>query len=275
LSLDIAKGRLGQERLFSSNEGDLDFDNFIARNLLSSRMNVAEFNEAVFGLYAMGCGGALKCDGLMSTPLNECIGTADLIVNKFKARSKVQIVNTIFLTDGGSDPIGSIHKDRSSFSKKKNYILQDEITKKSYDIRNNKLSSERSYWGMRDPYSNNKVMTPLLLKVLKDRVGGNLLGFFISSDGFKRVYDEFNGQYGKIYDKSKEDWTSSGFFGVTSAGYDEYYILDAKKLDVTAGNLAVDSSMTKNKIAKEFIKYSEKKSVSRVLLSRFVKRIAA
>ena len=276
LSWDFDKGRVGEERLFSSNEGELDFDNFIARNLLSSRMNVAEFNDAVFGLYAMGAGAAVNCDGLMSTPLNECIGIADLIVNKFKARSKVQIVNTIFLTDGGSNPIHNVHKVNTYGSKKKRYILQDEITKKSYDIRINKIMNDRSmYWGSRDPYSNNKVMTPLLLKVLKDRVGGNLLGFFISSDGFKRNYEEFNGQYGKVYDKSREDWTSSGFFGVTSAGYDEYYILDAKKLDVTAGNLTIDSSMTKNKIAKEFIKYSEKKSISRVLLSRFVKRIAA
>jgi len=276
ISWDVDNGRVGQEeRLFSSNEGDLDFDNFIARNLLSSRMNVAEFNDAVFALYVMGCGGSIKCDGLMSTPLNECIGTADLIVNKFKARSKVQIVNTIFLTDGASDPIGTIHKINTYGIKKKKYILQDEITKKSYDIRADKTAVDRSYWAVRDPYSYNKVMTPLLLKVLKDRVGGNLLGFFISSDGFKRNYDELNGQYGKVYDKAKEDWTSSGFFGVTSAGYDEYYILDAKKLDVTTGNLAVDSSMTKNKIAKEFIKFSEKKSVSRVLLSRFVKRIAA
>jgi hypothetical protein len=276
LSWDYDKGRVGNDRLFTDREGELDFDNFIARNLLSSRMNTAEFNDAMFALYVMGCGGGLSCDSLMSTPLNECIGTADLIVNKFKARSKVQIVNTIFLTDGASDPIGQVHKVNTYGIKKKRFILQDEITKKSYDIRIDNATVDRSaYWSSQQPYNYNKVMTPMLLNVLKDRVGGNLLGFFISSDGFKRNYEQFNGQYGKVYDKAKEDWTSSGFFGVTSAGYDEYYILDAKKLDVTVGNLDVNSSMTNNKIAKEFIKFSEKKSVSRVLLSRFVKRIAA
>jgi hypothetical protein len=43
----------------------------------------------------------------------------------------------------------------------------------------------------------------------------------------------------------------------------------------TNKELVVDSNMTRNKAAKEFIKFSEKKTVSRVLLSRFVKRIAA
>lgn len=275
LSWDYDKNRVTNDRMFTSNEGELDFDNFVARNLLSSRMNTAEFNDAVFALYAMGAGASFNCDGLMSTPLNECIGTADMIVNKFKARSKVQIVNTIFLTDGASDPICAVHKVNTYGVKKKKYILQDDITKKTYDIRIDKSNNDRPLWNIREPYAENKTMTPLLLKVLKDRVGGNLLGFFISSEGFQRAYSQNNGQSGDVYIRSKSDWTTNGFFGVTTAGYDEYYILDAKKLDVSTGDLVINSNMTKNRIAREFIKYSEKKSVSRVLLSRFVKRIAA
>lgn len=275
---DSTKGRYSG-RMFTSKEGELDFDNFVARNLLSSRMNTAEFNEAMFHLYFMGCGGHLDCDDLMATPLNECIGIADLIINRFKARSKVQIVNTIFLTDGGSDPINYVHGLQTSYSKKRHFIIQDEITKKSYDLRitSQMEADDRSaYWNKREPYAYNKVMTPMLLKILKDRVGGNLLGFYIAPSGFNAVYKQFNGQYGDIFAKSRADWNANGFFGVTTAGYDEYYILDAKKLDVSNGKLNIDSEkMSVKKMAREFIKYSEKKAVSRVLLSRFVKRIAA
>ena len=228
--------------------------------------------KAMFHLYIMACGGHLKCDGLSSTPLNECIGTADLIVNRFKARSKVQIVNTIFLTDGESDVIGEIH-GVSTYGSRKNrkFILQDEITKKNYDIR----SSSKDSWHRYTPY-NDKAMTALLLRVLKERTGCNLLGFYISSYGFESMYRQFYGfDHGETYKKCQADWKNNGFFGVTTAGYDEYYILNPKSMNVSSGNLNVNSDMTKRKIASEFIKFSEKKAVSRVLLTRFVKRIAA
>jgi hypothetical protein len=218
---DYDKGR-AEGSFFTSNKNELAFDNFVARNLLSSRMNVAELNDAMFHLYIMACGGHLRCDSLQSTPLNECIGTADLIINRFKAKSRVQIVNTIFLTDGDSDPIHMVHGLMSSWKKRK-YILQDEITKKTYDMR------KHDKYSYRDPYSE-KSMTDLLLRVLKDRTGCNLIGFYITSYGFQAAYDRVNGQHGEAYKKASADWRHSGFFGTTTSGYDEYYIISQKSL---------------------------------------------
>lgn len=268
---DIEMGRVPENgRLFTAEANQFNFDNFVARNLLSSRMNVAEFNDAMFHLYMMACGGNIECDGMTSTPLNECIGTADLIVNRFKAKSKVQIVNTIFLTDGKSDPIHEIHGVPSYIRRNRKFILQDEITKKNYDIR-----SQKEGWYRDAPYSERQ-MTGLLLRVLKERTGCNLIGFFISSYGFDSIYRQFYGyDHNENFKKCQKDWKDNGFFGVTNAGYDEYYILNPRSMNVSSGNLNVNSDMTKKKIASEFIKFSEKKAVSRVLLSRFVKRIAA
>ena len=119
-------------------------------------------------------------------------------------------------------------------------------------------------------------MTGLLLRVLKERTGCNLIGFYISSYGFDAMYRQFYGyDRGEVYKNCDKDWKDNGFFGVTTAGYDEYYILNSKSMNISTSNLNINSDMTKRKIASEFIKFSEKKSVSRVLLSRFVKRIAA
>jgi hypothetical protein len=118
-------------------------------------------------------------------------------------------------------------------------------------------------------------MTDLLLRVLKDRTGCNLIGFYITSYGFSQAYGRVNGQSGEAYKKASTDWKNNGFFGATTSGYDEYYIINPRSFDVSSGKLAISSDMSKKKIASEFIKFSEKKAVSRVLLSRFVKRIAA
>lgn len=269
---DIQKGRLVEgERFFTSNKGEVDFDNFYARNILSSRMKIQELNDGMFHLWYMACGGHLECDQMGSTPLNECIGTADLIVNKFRAQSKVQVVNTIFLTDGESDPLYTIHGETpASYGKRQHYIVQDEITKKSYDVRANPSGS---YYHSK-PISTPE-MTTLMLRILKDRTGCNLVGFFINGDGFDRVYYRYNGNGYKEAEAAKKSWKDNGFFPVASAGYDEYYILNPKSFNVSSGNLKVDAGISKRKLASEFAKFAEKKTVSRVLLSRFVKRIAA
>ena len=270
-SHDLNEGTVGPtEKFFTQNQNELDFSNLFVRNILSSRMNVAEFNEAMLNLYIIGCGGSIRSDLMGSTPLNECIGIADLVINRFKAKSKVQVVNTIFLTDGEGDGIYNIHKLPLS-GKTRKFILQDEITKKSYDIK----SSSGSYNDMH-PYADRN-MTTLLLKVLKDRTGCNLLGFYINSDGFDSVYRRYYGYgTGEQYTNFRNQFKNEGWFPVSTAGYDEYYILNPKMFDVSKGKFDVTSDkMTKNKMAKEFIKFAEKKLVSRVLLSRFVKRIAA
>jgi hypothetical protein len=255
------------EQLFTQNKNEIGFDNLQIRNIMSSRMKIQELNEAMFHLWIVGSNGNIQCDTMGSTPLNECIGVADLIVNKFRAQTKVQIVNTIFLTDGESDPSSSVHGLHSSYGKTQKYILQDEITKKSYDFR-----STSDYYS---PLAG-RGMTKMLLQVLKDRTGCNLIGFYICGDGFDRAYREYNGyKSGPEYTDEKASWNNEGFFPVTSAGYDEYYILNPKMFNITVNNLTVDTGMTKNRAAKEFIKFAEKKTVSRVLLSRFVKRIAA
>ena len=88
---------------FTCNTNELAIDNFVARNILSSRMKAQELNEAMYHLFIMSTRyGTLGCDQLSATPLNPCIVAAAEIVNQFRAKSKVQVVNTAFLTDGDS-----------------------------------------------------------------------------------------------------------------------------------------------------------------------------
>lgn len=267
---DQEKGRnTGFESMFTSNPNELNVSSFFARNVLSSRMNAQELNDAMFHMYLMGSSGRLDSDQLGSTPLNQAIIVAPEIVNRFKARSKVQIVNTIFLTDGESDPIHAIHNLGYSHQRDK-YIIQDDVLKKNYEV-------PAAETGKYTRYSlANKYLTPILLKILRDRTGCNLIGFYITSDGFDREYREFNPSFNnEHYVTAKTSWTTNGFFGVTNAGYDEYYILNPKMFKVSKETLTIDNDASKRKIASAFIKFSEKKTVSRVLLSQVVKRIAA
>jgi hypothetical protein len=255
---------------FTNNPNELDLQNFAARNILSSRMSAQEMNDAMFNVFYMAHS-RLECDPLSATPLNQAIIAAPEIVNRFKAKSKVQIVNTIFLTDGESDPIyGVCGRNLYHRTKPEKFILQDDYTKKSYDIPTGK--SRFSY----NSNFSNQYLTPIFFKRLKDQTGCNLIGFYITNDGFDSTYRNFNAKnFGDHYTAAQKSWKENGFFGVTNVGYDEYYILNPRTFGVSSGNLKVDADAGKRKIATAFIKFSEKKTVSRILLSKVVKRIAA
>jgi hypothetical protein len=245
---------------------DLDLRPFKLRNILSSRMNSAEMNTAFFNLWSFACGAHIRTDSLGSTPLNDAIMVADLVVNAFKNRTKVQVVNTVFLTDGESDGC-SLHNQPHFSPKTSKFILQDEITKKDFNLGS-------SYGGS---FYSTKETTATLLRVLKERTNCNLIGFYVYGEGFRTMMHSF---YGYNYDdkfakEAKKSFEELGFVTVTNSGYDEYYILRAGSLNIKTNNLVIDKGMSKAKIAKAFLSFAEKKSVNRVLLQRFIKKIAA
>lgn len=241
----------------------MHFDSFKLRNVLSSRMSLTELNEMMMMLWIKSnvCYD-YHCDLMDSTPLNQTILVADELVNDFKRKNKLQVVNTIILTDGMSDPVrvnrAVAYKNipNGYSSKKKVYIVRDPVTKKQYMTQT--------------LYGHN--MTEYFLKILKERTGSNLIGFFVSRS-LKGVRDVLSIDEAAI-NNLKKSWNNNKYVGITSAGYDEYYCMNVRDLDISNDDdLKVNSSMTKKTVIKEFMKYSDKKTVNRVMLTKFIDRI--
>lgn len=243
-------------------------NDFVLRNVLSSRMNANELNRAYLYLWAAAIR-TPSCERMHGTPLNEAIYVADEIVNNFRSKNKLQVVNTIFLTDGESN--WSRFKDNSNAPYwtadgkrvRKVYIYQDPKTKKEYTLNPNDTQQT----------------TNALLKVLKDRTNCNLVGFFLyESSNFNKVSIRFfsSAEMNEYTKKNSALWNEKMFVPVLNAGYDEYYIINPKsfKQSEVMEVLNIDPTMTKAKVAKEFLRYSEKKAINRVLLSRFMERVA-
>jgi len=245
--------------------GDLQFENLTMRNILSSRMNVTELNNAYNLLWAMSKSGS-HMEPMGGTPLNGAIVVTEQLVNQFKARSKVQIVNVIFLTDGGSNTIKGVTGTDigNRWTGDTKYIIQDKVMKKDYYLTDHIYSSANE-------------ITINLLKILKDRTGCNLIGFYLHDRSSNRVVHEFYGY--AIEEKFRaamvKSWNENKFIPVTNHGYDDYYIINTPAMKDTENKLEVNSTMTKAKIAKEFMKFSEKKAVNRILLKRFIDKITS
>ena len=244
------------------NKNLINFNNsgFKIRNILSSRMDLNTLNKAYNFLWASGKKQFI-CDVMHSTPLNQTILAAHKIVNDFRDKNKLQIVNTIFLTDGCSDYTGlSTSNMKLQWKKGGNkYIVNDKMTKKTYWVDNN----------------NSYSVTSTYLRILKDRTNSNIIGFFLfnyhnlSSLVKTGIISESVIQNKDVI----QSWKNNDFVGVESAGYDEYYIIRSRS-DKKPNNLIVNNTMTKNAITRNFMKFSERKSINRVMLSKFMERVS-
>lgn len=230
----------------------VNVNGFKLSNILSSRMNFRTLNRAMELIW---CADKAKYSEVPmgGTPLNGAIMAADKMVLDFKKRNKLQIVNTIILTDGDSDGLYFNINHRSGPNK---VIMTDTITKKNYEL------------DMR----NGHAITRDLLHILRDRTGCNLIGFFLTGNTDIR-YLYWLTEEQKKDPKFVTSWKTNNFVGTTTAGYDEYYIINVPAMGKSAKTQDVSGTDVAS-IGASFASGSVKKKVNRVLLSQFIARIA-
>lgn len=253
-SKDNIRGRGDQ---FSAKDGELIVDTLKLRNILSSRMRLTELNEMYQMLWVNASGYLFETDSMGGTPLNSAIIAAEEVVKHFRKTTRVQIVNTVFLTDGESNGIynavnRAVGAGLAGNDSKMQVIIRDNVSKKEYKVKS---------------HADN---TNILLRILKDRTGVNLIGFFLHDGGFQYL----SRRYVKtLPDGSEKMWKNNNFIPVTSDGYDDYYIVNTNGMNLEKEEFKVDSNMSKRKLATAFSNFSKKKAVNRVLLQRFMEKI--
>lgn len=234
----------------------------VLRNILSSRMNNEEMMRMYTNLWFTSSYMQINSDTLSGTPLNECLMIAPYVVNEFRKKNKCEIVNTIVITDGDSNGggrlVNSTEGRSAAYWRGTRYFYVDPITKKTYDFHPHNAHS----------------FTEDLLKILKDRTDSNVIGFFLFNGTFGRIQRRWSLQ--EDVSKAKKFWHDNKFYPVTTAGYDQYYIIDCEALRNSRkeSELQIDKTKNNNHIAKAFAAYSAKKTVNRVLLRQFVEKIS-
>lgn len=246
---------------------DLRLEDFTLLNILSSKMSASEFNYAAACLVTISMSPryAPSFMRLSSTPLNEAIISAMEIVPEFQKRNKLQMVNTIFLTDGEGQTLNSIwDRDIEGKTTLKNsggwrrnaLIVRDPVTR--YEEKIN------------DPY-NSTQMSSAFIKLLKARTGSNVIGFYvISGREFNRNIYNFYPR-GVDHEDIKINFRKNKFAVVTSAGFDEYYILRSESLDTEDDvELQVKENASTRSLVTAFSKYAGGRVSNRVVLNRFI-----
>ncbi len=267
--------------------GDIALRSFKLLEFFSSKMSAKEEIEMMEILWMIASYYGFETDreiafdkvlyprflNLGGTPLNDAIIAMMEIVPKFKAETGVQKVNTIFLTDGASNPLDGVydywldtetgeHKEVVNTLRGK-VMISDPKTLKNYEV---------------EAFN----MTDGLLNVLKKRVPDmNLIGFFIAGSGRSGRVDKrtlYSLQRELSMDAIMEQVkfiNKNKFLAIESKGYDEMYVLPSKGMEVSNEGLSDDLvGASKAKLKSAFGKSMKGKVESRQLLNKFVKLVA-
>ena len=263
--------------------GNLLLGNFFLLNLLSSKMNTSEFTRAAKFLLTMYSPinwrqkvfYVPEIFGLSSTPLNEAIVSAKYIIKKFRKDYRLQIVNTVFLTDGEGHALNryyggsSIGKNDPQYDEKYDYsYLPSMNSKNRVVIRDTDTQSSVVIGDLREE------QTPALLKLLKEATGSNVIGFYILDGREIRRALSLYTPSGTDFDAMAAQFRKDKTLIIKSAGYDEYYLLNSNGMAIDDDAEFEVKSTTTRGLVSAFGKYTSGRVHNRTVLNKFINLIS-
>ena len=215
------------------------------------------------------------CIRLNSTPLNSALIYARKIITDFKKQTNAQIVNCVVLTDGESNPnkymniAGSNIDASGSFTYGSTYklIARDIQTKQEILIKKHNFG---------DP-SDRK--TDIFVEFLRKRCDINVICYRIenSNSSIKKTINNAYGGKNEISEINYKKMRKQKYFHIKGyMKFDDYFLICGKQDINTQDSLLGDEVYeTKNSLSKAFMKANIRRGISRVLLSKFIEKIAA
>ena len=235
--------------------------------LLSSTMKPKELNDAMGNLLALGenfkpgnrNSRPIGYFHLNGTPLDGALLCLPSIVNAFRKRNKLQIVNTIILTDGENSYSPEINDKEYARWGNKVLVIRDKVTKAEYTC---------SMHGGEE-------LTKILLKNLEARTNANVIGYYLVSGSSRTLRQAISPYFPDDIEKAFNKFNEKRYVEITSRGYTYYYVIKGNSLQIETEELDIGRATSAKAIAKAFGKYSKNKLDNRVMLSRFIEKISA
>lgn len=282
---------------WSKNEGDIQMSNLHLREYLNSDMNSKTFNQAMRNMILLresyisrGFGlSRPMSEQLSNTPLNEALIATASVMQEFKQSRKLDMTSLVIVHDGDADS-NSLYYDGDKLSgvsvNTDNVVFTDRS--KKYQRRTN-VSKVDYYYP-----SPSQTMMENIMYWFKEVTGSKIIGFFIvlptNSEIRKSINERYHDKDGRMIRQNHNDWPAARaamdemaktfkdthFIQSKNRGYDDFYmILGGKEMLTENEEIEISGKVTSSKLKTAFLKMNKKRTVSRVLVSKFIQQIAA
>jgi hypothetical protein len=272
-----------QGKIQERNIGSLAISRFSLLNIFSSKMSNREIT--FMGSHLLNFPGPVNLNcyvrfprlfNLSGTPLNEAILTSFELLPEFKRRNKLEIVNTVFLTDGNGGAIGerieSVKTNTNILYKsyKSRIWFRDPITKASIEI--DSVEGLHFSHGLSEFAA---LQTVAFLKLLKARVGCNIIGFYMCNvrnarDGMECYMKK------ELIDQKIAEFRKNKHAIVSNIGYDDFYFIRSETMNIEDAEFEITETAKKTTraLVTAFSKYTNGRILNRIVLSRFITLIS-
>jgi hypothetical protein len=194
---------------------------------------------------------------LASTPLEESIMVARSIADKFRAKNRVEVLNTVFLTDGDGDNNITVGGRYGSH----HINITDASTNASVTVK----------------YDDEVYRTQLqvaLLELYKKATGSRIINFYIAPYNPKWAAKRMYGGAADFDTKWKNEWKQKFFHVTKSFGFDDRFLIPGgSELTIGEDVFETDSSDPKD-LRRAFKKFQNTKQTNRVLLNKMIQAVA-
>ena len=247
-------------------------------HLMSSETSAATFNMSVKKMLMMAQAFDRKFReewnvenriNLGSTPLVDTILLARSIADAFRKNHKVEILNTVFLTDGDGDQRGLEIKgvNHASYeSQIKNLVIEDPITKLTMRTPCNRYASSQLR------------LQKILLEMYSKVTGSRLTNFFLVDGKFKRQCKDAFGYDLDGITNFEPAWKSyqkeKVFFLENNGGYNSRFLVPGGRNLQTKEDTIQTTAYDKKSLTKAFGAYQAEKRSNRFLMTRMAKVFA-
>jgi len=214
------------------------------------------------------------------TPLNTMLALGVDLANDFRKAHKVEILNTIVLTDGGAtDWIeeADTYTDSEGNKKTQWHGIRDYNHRICIRRKGHQITSRRDV--------TRSTLTTLLSEQYKQLTGSKLINFYVTNWNKRQLdsewywsHDNSNSlegkwEFDKQWDKQKSSRTGVLHYS-PSQGFDEmFWIKGAKNLDITEQELQPKSAK-KIDVLREFKKLNKNKTKNKIFLNNFIEIIS-
>tara|TARA_Y100000389_G_scaffold204486_1_gene257321 strand:+ start:1908 stop:4088 length:2181 start_codon:yes stop_codon:yes gene_type:complete len=273
----------------TATEGDLVIDELNMPHLFSSSFNKLQTVNASKHLLLLGefMSNRYGCDMRMSnrnfnlgaTPLNSAMIAGIEIAKRFRETHKVEILNTIVLTDGGATDVPSYATGEiSSWSGTDRPVYRHVSWSENVVFKYGSVSI-----GYDAPHSRYYSMTASALELYKQVTGSTLINYHLMQKWTEREFVDVYNDYYRIdnpkfeYNNAYDVWSKERKDGVVEVkdpvGFDARFIMKSSKIDIEDEELTVKSN-SKGDLLRGFRKFAGNKRGQRIFVNKFMDLVA-
>ena len=206
-------------------------------------------------------GPAANAFGLGSTPLEEAILIGRHIAEEFKTRNRIEVLSSVFLTDGEGD--ANFYTAGNESYRRKNLAITDSKTRRTF-VQQSDTSSYRD-----------KTYCQALLDLYRGTTGSRMINFYLINNYDFRYFLNRSQIFGAAQDVVRKAFRKEGaaLLKNTNGFDDQFLIKSGRDLQTKGDTFEVDSN-DKKELTKAFKSFQDKKSIGRVILTKMVEAVA-